>query len=279
MKKWSIVTDSSCDLILPEKDHLSIAFAKVPFVISVGPHDFVDTKSLEIENLLTHMETCPTASHTSCPSPGNWYEFFEQAEQVIAITISAKLSGSYHSAVTAREMILEQTPEKKIYVLDSRSAGPALTMYAEKAAELMERSAKFDSVVSELEEYRKHRHTIFALSSFNHLIKNGRLSKAAGVIAGKLGIWGIGINSQEGEIIIKSKTRGVQKVIGSFLDDMKEHAFAGGYVVISHCQNFELAAKLRDKIQDTWHSARVKILETGGLCSYYAERNGLIVAY
>ena len=279
MKKWSIVTDSSCDFVLPEKADSSICFAKVPFVISVGQHDFVDTKSLDIENLLTHMETCPTASHTSCPSPGNWIERFEQAQQIIAITISAKLSGSYNSAMTAREMILEQTPEKKIYVLDSRSAGSALTMYAEKAAELIEGGSDFHTVVSGLEEYRKHRHTIFALSSFNNLVKNGRISKAVGFIAGKLGIWGIGIGSKEGEIIVKNKTRGVQKVIGSFLADMKEHAFAGGYVVISHCQNLELAAKLRDKIQETWHSAKVKILETGGLCSYYAERNGLIVAY
>ena len=105
--------------------------------------------------------------------------------------------------------------------------------------------------------------TIFALSSFNNLVKNGRISKAAGFIAGKLGIWGIGIGSQEGEIIVKNKTRGVQNVIGSFLADMKEHAFAGGYVVISHCQNLELAAKLRDKIQETWHSAKVKISGTG----------------
>ena len=239
----------------------------------------MDTKPLDIENLLTHMETCPTASHTSCPSPGNWYETFEQAQQIIAITISAKLSGSYNSAMTAREMILEKTPEKKIYVLDSRSAGSALTMYAEKAAELIEGGADFHTVVSGLEEYRKHRHTIFALSSFNNLVKNGRISKAVGFIVGKLGIWGIGIGSQEGGIIVKNKMRGIQKVIGSFLADMKEHAFAGGYVVISHCQNLELAAKLRDKIQETWHSAKVKILETGGLCSYYAERNGLIVAY
>lgn len=279
MEKWTIVTDSSCDFVLPEDGESSIRFARIPFVISVGPRDYVDTQSLNIEELLAHMESCPTVSHTSCPSPGAWYELFEQAEQVIAITISSKLSGSYTSAMTAKEMMLEQAPGKKIYVLDSRSAGSALAMYVEKADKLIASGAGFDAVVSGLEEYRRHRHTIFALSSFGNLVKAGRISRAVGFIAGKLGIWGIGVGSEEGEIVLKGRTRGDAKVIGSFLADMREHSFSGGCVVISHCQNSELAAKLRGKIQETWQSANIKILKTGGLCSYYAERNGLIVAY
>ena len=53
----------------------------------------------------------------------------------------------------------------------------------------------------------------------------------------------------------------------------------GGRVIITHCQNLELAQKLQSKILELWQSAKVSIMPTRGLCSYYAERNGLIVGY
>ena len=101
----------------------------------------------------------------------------------------------------------------------------------------------------------------------------------AGFIAGKLGIWGIGIASPEGTIQVKSKLRGMKRVLGAFIEDMKENGFQGGRVIISHCQNLELADLLREKILENWNSAKVSILSTGGLCSYYAERKGMIVGY
>jgi fatty acid-binding protein DegV len=152
-------------------------------------------------------------------------------------------------------------------------------MYAEKIVELIEEGNDFDQVVFKVEEYAKERNTIFALASFSNLVKNGRVSKLSGFIAGKLGIWGIGVASDIGTIIVKTKTRGIGKVLGAFITDMKENGFAGGYVIISHCQNLELAEKLREKIVELWNNTKVKILSTGGLCSYYAERRGLIVSY
>lgn len=204
---------------------------------------------------------------------------FEQADCTIAVTISANLSGSYNSAMTARDMILEKHPEKKVFILNSRSAGSALTMYVEKAIELIENGCNFDAIVNELQELLKKKNTIFALASFNNLVKNGRVSKLSGLIAGKLGIWGIGIASDEGTIIVKSKTRGIPRVLASFIEDMKENGFKGGYVVISHCQNHELAKELHSQIVKIWKNTKVKILPTGGLCSYYAEKKGMIVAY
>ena len=137
----------------------------------------------------------------------------------------------------------------------------------------------FDTVVENLKQYSSQRRTIFAVSSFNNLIKSGRVKKIVGLLAGKLGICGIGVASSEGEIVLKEKKRGIPRVISSFIDDMKEHKFNGETVVISHCQNVELAIQLEDKIKQTWKTANVLILPTGGLCSFYAERKGLIVAY
>ena len=277
--KWSIVTDSSCDLNVNEPISPMAQLDEVPFVMNIDGKDYVDTADLDVAGMVDAMEACAQASRSSCPAPGEWYAKFEKADHIIAITISHNLSGSYNSAMAAREMILEQHPEKKIFVLDSLSAGSVLAMYALKAAELIEKNLHFDDIVDRLKAYAAQRHTVFALASFNNLVKNGRVSKLKGFIAGKLGIWGIGVASPEGTIQVKNKLRGIPRVLNSFIEDMKENGFKGGDVVISHCQNEDLAGKLKAKILEEWSNSRVRLLSTGGLCSYYAERKGMIVGY
>ena len=277
--KWSIVTDSSCDYPAGPSLGADIHFARVPFIIRIGERDYLDDETIRVPDMLNDMESCAEAGSTACPSPGAWQELFEQADQTIAITISAGVSGSYDSAEAARRMVLEKHPDKKIWVLNSRSAGSALSLYVEKAVQLIEQGLDFDGVVAGLEAYAAERHTVFALASFTNLIKNGRVGRLSGFIAGKLGIWGIGIASEEGTIVVKTKTRGIPRVIDCLLGDMKEHHFQGGEVIISHCQNLELAVMVRERILELWDNARVQILATGGLCSFYAERRGLILAY
>lgn len=277
--KWRIVTDSSCDYLLDRELPEHITISEVPFSIIIGKQTYVDTSDLDISSMIKAMDAYPEASQTACPSPGEWYNEFEKADFVIAITISGSLSGSYNSAIAAREMILEKYPYRKIFVLDSRSAGSVLTMYVEKLISLIEDGLNFDEVVSKLKDYAVERNTVFALASYKNLAKNGRVSKATAFIAGKLGIWGIGIASDISTIIVKKKVRGISHVVNAFLEDMRENSFSGEYVVISHCMNAELAEKLKVSILKVWNSAKIKILEMGGLCSYYAEEKGMIVSY
>lgn len=78
---------------------------------------------------------------------------------------------------------------------------------------------------------------------------------------------------------MKQKVRGYRKSIQCIIDDMKNNKFTGEKVIISHCNNIEIAHKIRDEINKIWHDKKVIILETGGLCSYYAENKGIIVSY
>ena len=251
----------------------------MPFVVSVGEHDYVDDPSLDTAAFLDAMEGSEAPSRTSCPSPQAWLEQFEKAEQSIALTISSNLSGSYNSAMTAKQMAQERAPEKKIAVLDSLSTGPEVTLCVEKIRALIEAGEEFSGVVEKAQAQLKETRIAFALCSFHNLVKNGRMSRLAGVLARRLNMWGIGIGSEEGTIAIKGKVRGSAKAIALLVQDMKERGFRGGRVIITHCQNLELAQKLQSKILELWQSAKVSIMPTRGLCSYYAERNGLIVGY
>lgn len=71
--KWTIATDSSCDYIIDRDIPENITIAEVPFIISVGNNDYVDTADLDVNAMLDDMESCAEASRTSCPSPDAWY--------------------------------------------------------------------------------------------------------------------------------------------------------------------------------------------------------------
>jgi DegV family protein with EDD domain len=277
--KWNIVSDSSCDLTdIPERLQ-EVTYSSVPFTISVGRTDYVDDENLDVAELIKAMENCPEASHTSCPSPGAWYEQFSRAEQSIAVTISSQLSGSYNSAQAAKDIISEEQPEKKVYVLDSHAAGAELVLIVKKIHHLVSCQVNFEDVVTLAQEYADKTHVLFALSSFENLVKKGRMSRISGFIAGKLGMWAIGLGSDEGKIEMRHKTRGTGKMLSLLIEEMQHRGFSGDPVVISHCQNAEAAETLREKINAIWKTAEVSTMPTRGLCSYYAEKGGLIIAF
>lgn len=277
--KWNIVTDSSCDLFPTGSSTEEISISSVPFIISVGTVDFVDDERLDTAAMLDAMEQYPDASHTSCPAPQTWLAQFERADCSIALTISSQLSGSMNSAMIAKEIVLEQHPEKKIAVLDSHSTGPELVLCVNEIKREIENGTDFESIVRHAAAFLQKTHVMFALSSFDNLVKNGRMSKVAGFVARKLGMWGIGIGTEQGTIQVTGKTRGPAGAVAKLLGQMREAGFQGGRVVISHCQNPSLAAMLKRKIEELWADCEVHILPTRGLCSYYAERGGLIVSY
>lgn len=175
--KWKIVTDSSCDWALESP---ACAVSSVPFVISAGDEDFVDDAALQVPAMLDAMERCEMASHTSCPTPQAWLEEFEQADRCIAITISSRLSGSMNSAQIARELALERAPEKRIAVLDSRSTGLEIALCVEAMQGWIAQGMDFEGVVRAAGRFLQKTHIAFALSSFDNLIKNGRMSRAVG---------------------------------------------------------------------------------------------------
>ena len=278
---WNIITDSSCDLHeLSWKDNKNeIRFFSVPFIISVGEKDYIDDEAININELVDEMEKPENVSHTSCPAPNAWLDLFRMEGNIIAITISRELSGSYNSACVARDMLKEEQPDKNIAIVNSISAGPGLAMQARRICANIQKGMDFSSVERAAEADMHAYRTIFALCSFNNLVKNGRMSPIIGFIARKLGFWGIGVASSIGTIEIVGKTRGAKKALAHISDDFQKWGKPIRHLIISHCQNPELAESLKEIVHAQWQNAIVEIHETRGLCSYYAERHGLIITY
>lgn len=276
--KWMIVADSSCDLETMDTGSPDVVYETVPFHMILDGKDYTDDLELDVADMVGQMEVAKE-SHSACPSPDAWVDKFLAADHSIAITISSNLSGSYNSAMTARGMVLEQHPEKKIEVIDSLSTGPKLVLLSQLAASQIRAKASFEQVCETCMEMVQNVKTVFTLSSFHNLVQNGRVSKIAGFIAGKLGIRVIGIGTEEGKIHLKELMRGEKRTLRNIVACMREDGYDGKPMAISQCLNPKLAEDLKTLILENWQNAKVQILPTRGLDSYYAERDGLIVSY
>lgn len=276
--KWNIIADTACDLHNKDINNENINFETIPFSIRIGNEEIIDDESLDVNKLIEKMDASKEPAKTSCPSTGDWYDRFSKDGNVIAITITSKLSGSYNSAIAAKNMILEDDPNKNIVVLDSKSTGAEIILIIDRIVELINSGLEFDDVVKEINEFMKKTKVVFALSSFNNLVKNGRMSSTSALIARLLGFVGIGI-ARGGEIVMKTKARGKRHLIEKIIDDIKERGFAAKKIIIDHCQNLNLAQMLEEKIKSIWSDVKVIIKSTRGLCTIYAEKGGLIVGY
>ena len=276
---WHLVADTACDLYTLDGGEGALDFTTIPFSIRIGGKEYIDDERMPIDEMLEANETHAEIAQTACPSPENWRQKFSAPGPVIAFTISSALSGSYNSACTGRDMVLEEEPDKQIAVIDSKATGPEEAMLIWRARDLILAGKTIEEIEKDLNETAEKIHTSFALSSYRNLIKNGRVSRLIGFIAGHLGFWGIGIGDEKGEIAIRGKARGSKSMIRFLVEEITRVGVAGKQILISHCRNLKDAEALKAALEAAFSGIEVLIQEARGLDSFYAERSGLIVGY
>ncbi|MBQ3022987.1 MAG: DegV family protein [Clostridia bacterium] len=276
--KWNIIGDSSCDLFALEKENENITYKSVPFYITIENREFTDDNTLNVPEMVAFMKQSKSASSTACPSPEAWQSQMVKGENNICVTISKNLSGSYASGNIAVKTICEENTDTKAAIVDGCATGPSSVLTVHKIAELIEKGEPFEDVIKKTEEYVSGIHTVFALSCFDNLVKAGRVSKIAGILAASLNFWGVGVE-KEGRISVHAKVRGKKKAISTMLELIKKNGFNGKDVVISHCMNEPLALTMKEELLKIDETLNITILPTRGLNSYYADKEGIIISY
>lgn len=277
---WNIVSDSSCDLCMNDFPESGVHFETVPLRLLVGEREFIDNDEMETPELLAAMAAEKAASSTACPSPAAFARAFEKGEKTVCFTISANLSGTYNAAVMARDMVLEEHPEKQICVIDSKATAGAMVLLIRRAKELMEADGEFEEICAHLRLYQAALRTCFTLENFDNLIKNGRMRPLVGTLLHSLGIHVVAEATPQGTIHVTGKARGEVKTFQVITALMKESKdCAGAEVVICHCENISGAMKLKDQILKALPVKSVEILPCRGLTTFYAMEKGLIIGY
>ncbi len=277
--KYKIVIDSCGELL--DEWKTDERFESVPLTLMVGAEQIIDDETFDQAQFLKKVAACPECPKSACPSPERYMKAYDcEADHIYAVTLSSELSGSYNSALLGRNLLLEDYPEKKIHVFNSRSASIGQSLIGMKIQECEDAGMNFEDVVETVERYIEGQHTFFVLENLDTLRKNGRLSKAKALVASALKIKPVMGSTDEGSICQLDQARGMNRAMIKMVEQVIEKTpdSADKVLAISHCNCPARAQVLREAFEERMKLAKIIVLDTAGVSSMYANDGGVIVA-
>lgn len=275
---YKIVVDSCCEL---PKEYLNDSrFERVPLTLEVGDYCILDDESFNQKEFLQKVADYPKCPKSACPSPERFLQAYEaDVDHIYCVTLSSHLSGSYNSAVLGKNLYLEKHGEKSIHICDSESASIGETQIALKIMELEEQgNLSFDEIVEQIEAFRSALNTYFILDNLETLRKNGRLSNVKAALASTLNIKPV-MGAIKGVIIQKGQAIGMKKAMHKMADFLIQEGqhLEQKILYISHCNCPERALQFQKILLEKCKVKAVKVLDTAGVSSMYANDGGIIV--
>ena len=165
-------------------------------------------------------------------------QFLSQGKDVIHLTLSSGISGTFNSANLAKALLEDKYPDRKIYVIDSLAASSGYGLLVDHLAGMRDSGATIDELAAWVEEHKLNLNHWFFSSDLTFFIRGGRISKAAGAVGTVLNICPLMNVDFEGRLIPRYKIRTKKKVIQAIVDKMAEQAEGGtdysGKCFISH---------------------------------------------
>ena len=199
-----IITDSTVDIA----EKYSSLFTVVPLTVSFGETDYIDGVTLSKQEFYRKLTSAPELPKTSQATPESFIKIFrelkEKGEEAIVITVSSHLSGTYQSACIAAE------DYPNVRVVDSLNVSIGSGILAEYALRCASEGMALDELAQHLSEKRDEIGLVAMVDTLEYLKKGGRLSGAAALAGGILGIKPV-LTAREGELAVLGKARGSKK--------------------------------------------------------------------
>ncbi len=215
-----VLTDSAADL--SEEIVRAHGIQVVPMMLVDGDEvyrDGVDVTPERFHKMLGSQVRLPT---TSQPPPASFLEGFRRAaadaEQVVGVVLSSRLSGTYASA----EAAATQEPDLPIHLADSRGVSLLQGLLVLKATELAEMAMPVDEIVKELSRIRDQSGIMFTIETFDRLLASGRVSRSKAFFGTLLNVKPILAIDREGKVVPRGTAIGRKRVILALLDAVAE---------------------------------------------------------
>ncbi len=195
--------------------------------------------------------------------------FLEDGKDIVHITISSGLSGTYNSAMLAKSELEEKYPDRKIYIIDSLGASSGYGLILDTLADMRDAGKTAEELCEFVEKKRLNMHHWFFSTDLTFYIKGGRVSKTAGMVGTLLGICPLLDMNTEGKLIPRQKIRSKRKVITEIVNKMEEHAEGGldysGKCYICHSDCIDDAMAIKTLIEERFKNinGEIKIYSIG----------------
>ena len=207
----------------------------------------------------------PTTSQVNVGQFKEYFsEFLKDGKDILHVSLSTGLSGVYNSACIARDELLEEYPDRKIYIVDSLGASSGYGLLMDTLAELKNSGKSIEEVRDFAEERKLNVHHWFFSTDLTFYVKGGRITKAAGWFGTVLKICPLLNMDHLGRLIPRHKIRGKKKVIQEIVDKMEQHAQDGlkysGACYISHSGCYEDARAVADLVEKRFRRLDGKVV-------------------
>ncbi|PLR84850.1 DegV family protein [Bacillus sp. V33-4] len=271
-----IITDSSADLPKELLDRYDVAV--VPLKIQLENEEFLEGINLTPKEFFVKMFSSSELPKTSQPSPAAFAEVFNKFEEnveLLCLTISSGLSGTYQSALLGKDI-----SNRNVTVFDTLAGSLSHGLQVIRAAELAEKGHAMEEIIENLAEYRKNMNILILLDTLENIVKGGRLSRFQGSVAKILNIKVIleGIN---GVVEMKEKIRGTKKFHKKTIEIISERKadFSDTIFGITHTGNEDDAELMRQEIIQNFNPKDVIVHYMGATMGTYAGKNGMIISF
>ncbi len=224
---------SCCSTVDLKKEHLqklNISYACFHYIMDGVDYPDDLGQTMSFDEFYSRLKN-GSDSTSSQISVGEYEDYFRKlldtGKDVIHIAFSSGLSGSYRSACTAADILKEDFPNQKLYVVDSLAASSGYGLFMDTLAQKRDEGMSIDELRDWAEENKLNLHHWFFSSDLTFFVKGGRVSKVSGMIGGVFEICPLLNVSNEGKLIPRAKIRTKKKVIPEIVNRMLEHADGG----------------------------------------------------
>jgi DegV family protein with EDD domain len=204
---------------------------------------------------------------TSQISPGEFVAYFtpflEAGKDILHVTLSSGISGVYNSACTAKSILQDKYPDRKIYIVDSLGASSGYGLLMDRLADLRDEGKTIDDVRAYAEEHKLEVQHWFFSTDLKYYVRGGRISKTSGFLGNLLHICPLLNVDEDGKLIPREKIRTIKKVEEAIVVKMEEFAQNGHeyadkvYISCSDCMDY--ARAVADKVEARFPKMKGKV--------------------
>lgn len=254
---YQIITDGSCDLgrEIPEETGIKV----VPFYVTFDGRNYKkEIEELSVREFYQEMVDYPKQfPKSSLPSVQDYVEAFtpyvKEGKDIICLCITTKFSGSYNSAKTAAELLVEEYPSVRIRVVDTMVNTVLQGLLVLETVRMQQAGISFEQTLERIERIKSTGRIIFTVGNYEYLIHGGRIGKVMGSAASTLGIKPL-IMLREGEIFPIGISRSRKKAMKRLIEQTKDHFDKIGespddyQIVVGYGYDYQEAKEFRDQL-------------------------------
>lgn len=283
---FTLVSDNSADLSKLEREKINVHC--IPFYISFDGETFLkEEKDITIDEFYEKIKNDKTLyPKTSQPSPGDYEEvlrpILNRGEDIIVLTISSKLSGSYQSAVTAAQILKEEFKERKILILDGQNVSIGNNLIIRELARMRDDGLNIEDAFDKAKKISERTRVYFTIESLEYLKKGGRIGPASALVGGLLNLRPI-LQIHEGLVSPLEKVRGKRtafKLIKEAVVDALKESTDIVNVAVGHINDYEEASHFKSEIEkELGITISVPISTVGATIGAHVGPGALIFGY